>query len=374
MGRATVTELITLTLTVAVICVLVALIWSRVRARRRQAQRRQAQRRRSPLQYEALEGRIVPSITFDFPVPSLEPGPSLEPERVILGASAPNAVQPGQEFTARFVAYVQASEQDIEKLLASLSPRAVSYLGLKSCRWQVGTQVKVRLQGTHLHITPTEETIIWEGNYQLLEFDVKIADDASETVTVLKFDVLISEIVVARLRLDLDITRQLPQPRISSVTSEPAHTAFASYASQDRPRVLDRVSEIERNGIDVFLDCLSLHPGEEWKPRLEQEIRNRELFLLFWSAHAKNSDWVTWEWKTALQQKGLTGVDPHPLDPVSVAGPPEELSSLHFGDPYMLVREAYEANKPCLNCGKPLRSNRARQCFDCGADWHEKAE
>jgi hypothetical protein len=25
---------------------------------------------------------------------------------------------------------------------------------------------------------------------------------------------------------------------------------------------------------------------------------------------------------------------------------------------------------PCPHCGKPLRTSKARQCFECGADWH----
>jgi hypothetical protein len=29
-----------------------------------------------------------------------------------------------------------------------------------------------------------------------------------------------------------------------------------------------------------------------------------------------------------------------------------------------------KGNMPCPQCGKPLRSNQARQCFSCGADWH----
>jgi hypothetical protein len=33
-------------------------------------------------------------------------------------------------------------------------------------------------------------------------------------------------------------------------------------------------------------------------------------------------------------------------------------------------QKSYEGNKPCPHCGKPLRSNQAKQCFDCGADWH----
>lgn len=26
--------------------------------------------------------------------------------------------------------------------------------------------------------------------------------------------------------------------------------------------------------------------------------------------------------------------------------------------------------KPCPSCGRPLRTDAAKQCFACGADWH----
>jgi hypothetical protein len=30
----------------------------------------------------------------------------------------------------------------------------------------------------------------------------------------------------------------------------------------------------------------------------------------------------------------------------------------------------WRSSKPCPHCGAPLRSERANQCFECGADWH----
>ena len=117
----------------------------------------------------------------------------------------------------------------------------------------------------------------------------------------------------------------------------------SSYASKDRQRVLDRVAAVRiAAGLDIFLDCLSLNPGDRWKDQLRNEIDGRDLFLLFWSDDAKNSQWVEWEWKTALAEKGIDAIQLHPLDLVHEAPPPDELKELHFGDAYMLARKALE--------------------------------
>jgi hypothetical protein len=117
-------------------------------------------------------------------------------------------------------------------------------------------------------------------------------------------------------------------------------TAFASYAATDRPRVLDRIAAIKiAVGLNVFMDCLSLHPGTGWQRRLESEIVARDVFMLFWSESAASSRWVEWEWRLALDRKGLDALQAHPLDPWPKAPLPEELSALHMGDSLMAVRE-----------------------------------
>jgi hypothetical protein len=82
-----------------------------------------------------------------------------------------------------------------------------------------------------------------------------------------------------------------------------------------------------------------LIPNDRWKPRLAREIRNRDLFLLFWSARAKRSEWVTWEWRTALRSKGEESMQIHPLE--SQVKPPKALQHIHFGDPLMDIRARY---------------------------------
>lgn len=263
-----------------------------------------------------------------------------EAEPVCLGASIPEVVTAGSEFTARFVTYIKSVEQEIQAKLQHMSCRSTTHLDVQQCRWQVGTNVRVKLYGNHLSVEAPDQEFSWNGEWNMLNFDVKVSLTAPSTITILKFDVYVGAFIVARLRFDLEIGAAVKKTTWKTIKGEPIATAFASYASQDRERVLDRVSEIKRLGIDVFMDCLSMHPGDEWKSTLEKEIKKRESFLLFWSSHAKQSDMVTWEWRTALAYKGISGIEPHPLCPVSEAAPPDELKQLHFEDVHMLVRDA----------------------------------
>lgn len=265
------------------------------------------------------------------------PDRAAELQPVQLGASAPRQAKPGGEFTARFVAYEKALEQEVRALLTKLAPAAETVLGIQECRWKAGTLVTVRLSGRGLTSDPPEQPFTWNGGRSLLDFDVTVAEDAEQGLIPLKFDVLIEGIVVARLRLELEITARPKKKGHATATVEPARTAFASYSSADRERVLDRVAAVRiAAGLDIFLDCLDLRPGEQWKPELDDEIRKRDIFLLFWSEHAKESEWVAWEWRTALQDKGKENMQIHPLEPD--IKPPEELADLHFGDVYMWVR------------------------------------
>lgn len=270
-------------------------------------------------------------------------GTDPQAETVRLGASAPSRVAPGDEFTARFVAYVAALEEAVRARLASLSPRSTSHLGTHTCQWKPGTEVVAALCARGLVINPPEQRFTWSGTDNLLEFDVSIPADAQPGTIVLKFDAAVDGIVVARLRFDLDISADGARtPAVPITTSAAAaRTAFASYSSADRLRVLDRISAVRiATGIDVFVDCLDLRPSEQWKTQLDAEITKRDLFLLFWSKSASESKWVDWEWRTALDRHGEDALQVHPLD-IGVK-PPAELKHIHFGDKYMVARKAFD--------------------------------
>ena len=262
-------------------------------------------------------------------------------EPVHLGASVPQAVRPGDAFIARFAAYRPEQEEQVRDEFEMLSPDAKPHLGLKKCRWKHSTPVTVALFSEHLTIRVPRQAFVWEGESVRLDFGVAVPDEAPSRRTSLLFEVYIEGCCVAVLGLDLTITADASTPEEVTVTAEPARTVFASYATKDRPRVLDMATALSSDaGIDIFMDCLDLNPGDFWKRELEQEIKNRDFFYLFWSSHAKASEYVEWEWRTALKAKGLTAIKPLPLVPPDKVPPPKELNDLHFNSRYLMIRES----------------------------------
>jgi hypothetical protein len=272
------------------------------------------------------------------------------PEPVFLGVTAPRAVKPRSTFVARFAAYVKASEDAVRSRLESLS-RDPSHVHLgftpnQATHWKVGTPVTVRLSGDGFTADPGQARFEWSGQENLLGFVVKVSDDLAEGIGVLTFEASIEGVPVALIPLEIEVG-PAPDATPRRATASPARTAFASYASADRARVMDKLGALSGYDatLDIFTDCLDLRPGEVWKERLETEIPQRDIFLLFWSRAAASSKWVGWEWQTALAKKGVVAIHPMPLEAPQLAPPPPELSSLHFNDRYLMVRDAEAARQ-----------------------------
>jgi hypothetical protein len=269
-------------------------------------------------------------------------------EPVQLGAQVPRAVHAGQEFSASFVAHGKDDDEYVRVRLDGLAPTARTLLGLKRYRWRRGTRVTVALSGQHLSVTPPSQEFEWSGQPEFLDFDVRVDDGANGDAVTLRFDISVEGFAVGRLRPAIPLRAERVGDERITIRGVPVQTAFASYAWEDRDRVGDAVAAlVSIAGIDVFMDVTHLRAGERWRPTLRSEIENREVFILFWSRSASASDWVDWEWRTALQQKGFDGIRVRPLEPATLAPPPLELAELNFGDLYSsLQRRAETAPRP----------------------------
>lgn len=272
--------------------------------------------------------------------------PSADADDVLLGASVPRCVRPGGEFTARFTACLEHDMPQVAAALQALSPQATHHSGVRRCRWRFGTEVFVVLRIRGAAVLPAHgQRFRWRGDPVVLDFDVSFPADAAAGMVVQKFDVFVGDFRVATIRVDLQVSPDAETAGHGACTDvrvRPARSAFASYAKKDRKRVLDRVASVRLAAdLDVFLDCLSLRTGDRYETVLMEQIRQRDLFLLFWSKAASESKWVRKELNTALDTKGEDCLQVHPLNSFSDAPVPERLRHLHFGDLLMDLRRSY---------------------------------
>lgn len=74
-----------------------------------------------------------------------------------------------------------------------------------------------------------------------------------------------------------------------------AYEVFVSYATQDLGKVKGFLDQIGAHSVRVFVAEHSVEPGESLEEEIFTAIEECDLFILFWSSHSKESDWVSRE-------------------------------------------------------------------------------
>ena len=124
----------------------------------------------------------------------------------------------------------------------------------------------------------------------------------------------------------------LESKRHDTTTAYPVYgSIFCSYSHLDALKA-KRVEKVcQALGITYLRDKVSLRSGEEWNEVLLQMIDRADVFQLFWSRNAADSEFVKREWQHALNLRGESRRFIRPVywtEPM--APPPKELEHLHF--------------------------------------------
>jgi hypothetical protein len=194
-----------------------------------------------------------------------------------------------------------------------------------------GTELKIVLSSEDVPIDDNCEKIKWTGKYGKASFQVHIPEKYGKPEIKFNSKVFCGEIPICKLAFIIKIKNAKQTQPIETKRFE---KAFISYASEDRERVFARLQGMARTApyLDFFIDVLSLRSGQDWEKRLKEEITVADLFFLFWSRYALESEWVDKEWRYAYNKKGIEFIEPIPLDSPDIAPVPEELKSKHFND------------------------------------------
>ncbi len=120
-----------------------------------------------------------------------------------------------------------------------------------------------------------------------------------------------------------------PPPPPLPVTRPLYQAIFCSYSHKDT-QIVERVERAYKAlGLTFLRDVISLRSGQDWDDQLLKLIDQADIFQLFWSPAAAESQYVRKEWLHALQRQQEGFIRPvfweQPLPQ-----PPPELSPIHF--------------------------------------------
>jgi hypothetical protein len=251
-----------------------------------------------------------------------------------------NVLGPGRAYELLFWVHVKQQKEAVLAGASAALGLPISEISVKSegpYPLQRGSRLSVRMKIEGVTCLDSHKWITWTGEIGSTAFVVEVPANASEGTYAGSASIRLNGCEIAKMSF---VVRVGP-PRLD-LGEIPSHTAvhrkaFASYASQDRVEVLNRVQGMEAayKGLRVFVDVAALRSGQKWEQELSQRVSDADVFYLFWCRHASKSEWVSKEWHWALQARGENFIDPIPLETPELAPPPQELAAKHFNDPLL---------------------------------------
>ena len=194
--------------------------------------------------------------------------------------------------------------------------------------------------------------LIWRGVPDTCKFLLGVPSKASGRAQSVTVRLFVDGAAVGMLRFMIKIDAGLPvEPvQIPPTTATRFKRAFLSYSSTDRVEVLKYAYALKAARISFFQDLLDIKAGSEWEKRLNEEIDECDLFLLFWSSNAARSEWVLRETLRALARRDASSDEVPDITPIILEGPPvpkppEPLRHLHFNDAIRYVIAACEMER-----------------------------
>ena len=273
-----------------------------------------------------------PEGDFKTAAPPASPAPeTVTADDVQFRSTAPTTILPGEYFPVKIMMYREDdfARADRESAAVADQVKSASSSIFQAKRDQ---QFRIVLQSPDTELDCESQVLRWNGKFAAADFEVYLPEDFGKRQLRLRGRVYSGDAVLTDLKLIL----QIGVPQYGSIPCEKVRlrSAFISYASADRAKVVARIQGIQLAcpDMDLFFDVESLRRGEHWEGRLYREISDRDLFYLFWSQNAAKSQWVQKELEYALSHKTADYIEPIPLEAPDICPPPSSLMDKHFND------------------------------------------
>jgi hypothetical protein len=255
---------------------------------------------------------------------------------------APSSIAPGSRTLIQVFLHVPGDAAKAKEMAqqANLATALRQITRSLSHAIQRRAKIDIFLDADGLKIEdPISQSLIWNGRPITADFIVSAPQRDCRNEYFPSVRIAVNGELIGRIAFTLacDLSASESAGRCTG-TATAYRKAFLSYSSEDRVEVLKRAQSLRLAKIEIFQDVLTLQAGDRWREEIERHIDDCDLFLLFWSRSAKDSEWVEKEVKYALAKQGASparrpDIVPVVLDGPAAVPPPSWLSHLHFNDP-----------------------------------------
>lgn len=178
---------------------------------------------------------------------------------------------------------------------------------------------------------PPTAQIAFYDDWQRFDFRLRATTAPLDQAANGRITFSVEGIIIADVPLAVYVGASATQPVPVSAARPIYQSIFCSYSHKDT-QIVERIEKAYKVlGFTSLRDVLTLKSGQNWDAELLRLIDQADIFQLFWSTAASQSNAVRKEWLYALQRRALR---PDFVRPVfweqPMPPPPPELSPIHF--------------------------------------------
>lgn len=289
----------------------------------------------------AVIGGVIPELPyleggFDEDDFADEPAPQSPGKAVLFSAYYPKEIAP--EKWEPLHAYIfrematAAVEADADKQLGSLRAEFRGVRAPAKVDVPEGAMVTATPQMAGFQFNPPSVTIGFYKDWHRFDFEVRAKDAPLNQSTNGLLTFTVEGIIIADVPLSIFLGENtVPASNQANAVAKAYEAIFCSYSHKDQHIVERAERAYKALGLDYLRDVISLKSGQDWSDELLTLITRADIFQLFWSAEAAQSQHVRFEWEHALQVAGWRA---NFIRPVYWEDPkphiPDELKHIHF--------------------------------------------
>jgi serine/threonine protein kinase len=263
------------------------------------------------------------------------PQPTAQAQPVQFSAYYPKEVKPGAWQPLAAYVFKQSAEKTVsEDVNRQLGERVSVFRKIVQTAKQIireGELITATPVVPGLQFNPPSVSVAFFEDWHRFDFKLRAhtAPLNQSANGLLTFTV--AGVIVADIPLSIFVGESASESEQASASSKPYQAIFCSYSHRDT-QIVERVERAYKAlGLDYLRDVVSLKSGTHWSEELLQLIEKADIFQLFWSEAAAQSDYVQQEWQYALR---LNRDQAHFIRPVywrqPMPPPPPDMSHIHF--------------------------------------------